>query len=144
MASCHWDRRYLGLAKHVASWSKDPSTQVGAVLARPDKTIASLGFNGFPRGISDCEGRYKDRKWKWAAIVHAEANAILSCREPMYGYTLYVSPLIPCSDCAGLIVQSGISRVVSDAQDIDYWENMEIARRLLSEAGVEMDLVGTY
>ena len=43
-----WDARFLDLAVYVADWSKDPSTKVGAVLVRPDRTIAALGFNRFP------------------------------------------------------------------------------------------------
>lgn len=45
-----WDARFLDLAVFIGDWSKDPSTKVGAVLVRPDRTIAGLGFNGFPRG----------------------------------------------------------------------------------------------
>ena len=46
-----WDKRYLALAKEVASWSKDPSTQVGAITVGNKKEVLSQGFNGFPRGI---------------------------------------------------------------------------------------------
>ena len=49
-----WDRRFLRLAREVASWSKDPSTKVGAVLVDPlDNTIVSLGYNGFPRRVKN-------------------------------------------------------------------------------------------
>ena len=44
-----WDQRFIALADHIGQWSKDPSTQQGAVIVRPDKTIAATGFNGFPR-----------------------------------------------------------------------------------------------
>ena len=52
-----WDRRFLALAEHVADWSKDPSTKTGAVIVRPDRTIASMGYNGFPRGMADTDDR---------------------------------------------------------------------------------------
>ena len=53
--------RYLALAHHIAAWSRDPSTKVGAVLVRPDHTIASIGYNGFPRGVNDDPARLADR-----------------------------------------------------------------------------------
>ena len=52
-----WDRRWLELAQYISKWSKDPSTQVGAVIARENKLI-SLGYNGFPEGIDDSPGSF--------------------------------------------------------------------------------------
>jgi len=46
-----WHDRFFAMADLVGSWSKDPSTKVGAVIIRPDRTIASVGYNGFPRGV---------------------------------------------------------------------------------------------
>ena len=106
-----WDNRFFELAELVGSWSKDPSTKVGAVIVRPDRTIASVGYNGFPRGVDDNPEIYADRPKKYLRVVHAEANAILSAREPLHGYTLYVTPLHPCATCSGLIIQSGIKVV---------------------------------
>lgn len=103
-----WDDRFFDLANLVGSWSKDPSTKVGAVIVRPDRTIASVGYNGFPRGVDDT---YTTREDKLLRTVHAEANAILAAREPLHGYTLYVTPLHPCANCTGLIIQSGIKEV---------------------------------
>ena len=103
-----WHERFFSVADLVGSWSKDPSTKVGAVIVRPDRTIASVGYNGFPRGSFD---RYGSREDKLMRTVHAEANAILSAHEPLHGYTLYVTPLHPCANCAGLIIQSGIKTV---------------------------------
>lgn len=105
-----WDYRFLDLAEHVGRWSKDPSTKVGAVIVRPDRTIASLGYNGFPRGVAD---QYEDREHKLLRTVHAEMNAILSSRDQLNGCTLYVSPLFPCSQCAAAIIQAGITQVVA-------------------------------
>lgn len=114
-----WDRRFLDMAAFVATWSKDPSTQVGAVIVRPDRTIASVGYNGFPRGVSDDDARYADRSLKYPMIVHAEMNAILSAKEPLLGYAIYVTPLAPCATCAGAIIQSGIKRVVATCRKPD-------------------------
>lgn len=103
-----WDDYFFQLCDVNASKSKDPSTKVGAVIVRPDRTIASMGWNGFPRGVSDI---YEDREHKLLRTVHAELNAILNAREPLHGYTLYVSPLFPCSNCAAAIIQAGIKTV---------------------------------
>ena len=74
-----WDKRFLGLAAHVAEWSKDPSTQVGAVVAN-GKKVVSLGFNGFPQGLSD-DHRLHDRETKYSLVLHAEEIGRASCRE---------------------------------------------------------------
>lgn len=132
-----WDRRFLDTAKHFASWSKDPSTQVGAVIVRPDKTIASVGYNGFSRGVDDTPDRYANRDFKYEAIVHGEINAILAAKEPLQGYTLYVWPLPPCSRCAAMIIQTGITRVVSPANSNPrFSDSCALGRRLFAEAGI--------
>ena len=51
--SCVWNQRYLQMAHGVASWSKDPSTKVGAVIIGAKGQVLSTGYNGFPRGIAD-------------------------------------------------------------------------------------------
>jgi dCMP deaminase len=134
-----WDRRFLDLAKLVSGWSKDPSTKVAAVIVRPDRTIASIGYNGFPRGVLDHEDRYADRDQKYAMVVHAENNALLNSRESLEGCTLYVTPLPPCTQCAAAIIQRGISRVVID-QKKDVPENwkkqFEISSTMFQEAGI--------
>src|SRR4051812_17995840 len=95
-----WHHRFLSLAQHVAGWSKDPSTQTGCVIVRPDRTVASMGYNGFPRRVHDGYHRYNDRPTKYAMVVHAEANAILHAHDDLTGCTAYVYPWPPCSSCA--------------------------------------------
>jgi dCMP deaminase len=73
--STDWDARYLDLARHVAKWSKDPSTQVGAVVVGKDRRKIAVGYNGFPRGIAD-DNRLFDREVKYTLIQHAERNVI--------------------------------------------------------------------
>lgn len=136
-----WDDRFLKLAQHIAQWSKDPSTKVGAVIVRPNRTIASVGYNGFPRGVNDDE-RLNDRPYKYAMTVHAEANAILSANERLDGCTLYVTPLSPCSSCASILIQSGIRRVVAYMpHQPEHWaDSFAIARTMLDEAGIEWEI----
>lgn len=131
-----WDDRFLELAALVGGWSKDPSTKVGAVIVRPDRTIASLGYNGFPRGVDDT---YKDREHKLLRTVHAEMNAILSAREPVNGYTLYVTPLCPCANCAAAIIQSGIVQVIARMPETprpEWKASFEAAREMFNQAGI--------
>jgi dCMP deaminase len=108
-----WPGRFLSLAAHVATWSKDPSTKTGAVIARPDHTIVSLGFNGFPRGMADDPWRYDQREEKYSRIIHAEINALMFAREPVKGYTLYVWPFACCERCFVQLAQAGISHFVA-------------------------------
>jgi len=134
-----WDARFLDLAVFVGDWSKDPSTKVGAVLVRLDRTIAGLGFNGFPRGVLDHPERYDDRPTKYEMVVHAELNALLSSRESLEGYTLYVTPLPPCSQCAAAIIQRGIGKVViAMKKDLpETWaKKWAVSSTMFSEAGV--------
>ncbi|WLB77042.1 deoxycytidylate deaminase [Bradyrhizobium elkanii] len=81
-----WDRYFLKVAQAVSTASKDPSTKVGAVIVRPDRTMASFGYNGFPRGIADTDERLNNREVKYDLVVHGEINAILTAREPLHGY----------------------------------------------------------
>ena len=108
----NWDTYFLRIAAVAASKSKDPSTQVGAVIVRPDRTIVSVGYNGFPRGVADTPERLNDRPTKYSLVVHAEMNAILSARESLNGYTLYTVPFMPCDRCFMHVIQAGIKRVV--------------------------------
>lgn len=136
----NWDERFLHLALHVSRWSKDPSTQVGAVIVRPDRTIASVGYNGFPRGVVD-DHRLHTREDKYPLVVHAEMNAVLNAREPLNGYTLYLWPLPCCSRCAVHIIQAGIKRVVAAFPAPERWKmDCERAAATFKEAGVQCDV----
>jgi len=56
-----WDDRFLHLALQIGDWSKDPSSNVVAVIVSPNRTISTVGLNGFPRGVNDTEDRKKKR-----------------------------------------------------------------------------------
>jgi dCMP deaminase len=107
-----WDYRWLGLAKHVSFWSKDPSTQVGAVIANGKKFL-SLGYNGFPPGVEDKEEWLNDRETKYKLTTHAEVNAVLNAGTVVRGLACYLYPLYPCVHCASYLSAAGISRVVA-------------------------------
>lgn len=140
-----WDRRFLKLATEIATWSKDPSTQTGAVIVRPDKTIASVGYNGFPRGMNDGYQLYENREYKYAHIIHCEMNAVLSARERMDGYTLYTYPFASCDRCAVHMVQCGIKRYVAPPLPEHLKERwgaaLEKTYKIFQEAGCQVDLI---
>lgn len=130
----------LDNARLQSRYSKDPSTQVGAAILRSGGTIASVGRNGFPRGIVDSEDRLTDRAVKMALTTHAEVNAIVFCREPLTQYhTLYVFPWAPCANCASVIVNSGLGRVITVNRALpERWQkSMDLARAIFEEAKVE-------
>lgn len=143
MSITNWDERFLELAKLVGSWSKDPSTKVGSVIVDEKKRIVSIGFNGFPRGIEDNEETLQDRELKYETIVHAEANALMFANRPsLEGCTIYTHPFQPCSRCAGLIIQSGLTRVVSIGHKGTRWKkNFATAAKLFTDSGVELILI---
>lgn len=111
-----WGNRFLELAEHVATWSKDPRTKVGAVITDDLNRIIGIGYNGFPRGVVDSPALYQDRESKLQRVVHAEANAILNSNTSVRGCKLYVT-LPPCNECAKIIIQSGIAEVHVELSD---------------------------
>lgn len=140
-----WDQRFLDLAAFIADWSKDPSTQVGAVIAHPkSRRIIATGFNGFPAGVEDTASRLETREIKYEMVVHAEQNALLFAGPAAEGCTIYVTPLPPCARCAVIIIQAGICRVVCPALDMskEPWATQSrIAEEMFGEAGIEIDYV---
>lgn len=135
-----WYIRFLQLARLVASWSQDPSTKTGAVIVRPDKTVCSVGFNGFPKPMKDRPEDYNNRAEKYSRIVHCEMNALIHSREPVAGYTLYTWPLASCERCAVHMIQAGISKVAFPTippELIERWgASLEKSKSYFEEAGV--------
>jgi dCMP deaminase len=135
-----WDRRYLGLAEYIAKWSKDPSTQTGAVIVAPNGSIVSVGYNGFAAGVKDTPKRWNNREIKYKMVVHCERNAIVFAQRDLTGCTLYTWPFMSCSPCAALVIQAGIRRCVAPRSDNPRWqEDFALARQQFREAGVTMD-----
>jgi len=135
-----WIKRFLDVAVLVSTWSKDPSTSVGSVIAR-DKRIVSTGFNGFPKGTRDDEKSYADRDTKYEKIIHSEMNAILFASQDVSDCVLYVTH-VPCCRCATVIIQSGIKSVITLPQSKDYMERwkdqISAAINLFDEAFVDV------
>ena len=138
-----WGDRYINLAKEISTWSKDPSTQVGAVVIGNNGEVLSQGYNGFPRSIKDTPQRLKDRGKKYNLVVHAEMNAIYNASlngVSLKGSTLYVYGLPICNECAKGVIQVGIDKVIA-TRPADYnkeWdESIKDAKALFKEAEVE-------
>lgn len=136
-----WDTRFMELAKQVSTWSKDPSTKIGAVIVGEGHRVLSTGYNGFPRGVEDSEARLNDRETKYKYVVHGELNAILNAAAfgvPLAGSSIYVYGLPVCHDCAKAIAQSGIKCVYIQADKIpDKWkDSWNISKDIFMEAGV--------
>lgn len=139
-----WGDRYTCLAKEISTWSKDPSTQVGAVVIGNNGEVLSQGYNGFPRGIKDTAARLKDRERKYKLVVHAEMNAIYNAGlngVSLKGSTIYVYGCPICNECAKGIVQVGIDKVIAvrpKGVDLERWdESIKDAKALFKEAEVE-------
>lgn len=140
-----WDRRFLELAKHISTWSKDPSTQVGAVLVNHLKQVVGMGYNGFARGIEDTDERLNDRETKYKLVVHAEVNAIIQAGHNARGSTLYVYPsfMVPpiCHDCCKTAIQAGVYEIVGYEPDeadprVQRWkDSIAVSREMWLEAG---------
>ena len=145
--SSNWDVRYLGLAREVASWSKDPSSKIGAVAIGTKGQVLAQGYNGFPRGIRDSRARLNTRELKYKYIVHAEQNVIYNATYngiSLDGATLYVSGLPVCSSCALGVIQVGIKRVVMPKMEYkaEWMDNFQTGSKyMFDEAGVEWEFI---
>jgi len=130
------DRRYLRMARIWAENSYCQRRQVGALVVK-DKMIISDGYNGTPSGFENvCEDENGITK---PYVLHAEANAITKLARSgnnSDGSTLYVTAS-PCIECAKLIIQAGIKRVV-------YGEKyrLEDGINLLRRANIEVVYIG--
>jgi dCMP deaminase len=137
-----WELRYLEMAKLVSTWSKDPSTKVGSVIVDSDNTVISVGFNGLPRRIQDTDQRLNNRDIKLKMIIHAEINAIITAKRPLNGATIYTYPFMSCSQCAGMIIQSGICRHISYKTNNERWkDSFDLALEMFDEARIIVNLL---
>lgn len=137
-----WDRFFLDMAAHVATASRDPSTKVGCILVDDRRRLIGMGYNGFPRGVEDWPERYEDRPTKYLMVQHAEANAVLQSPSAfLEGSTAYVTHP-PCANCAGILIQAGIRRVVTTLPDFDlavrFKDSWNAADTMFKEVGIEL------
>ena len=139
-----WNARYMALAAHVATWSKDRSTKVGSVIIGSEREIVSVGYNGFARGVSDDHPERHERPLKYLMTVHSELNSVLNAGRvgaKILGCTMYVTAM-PCANCASVVVNAGINKLFVPKWDrhdpmFDRWrEDWEWAEVILREGKV--------
>ena len=145
MFSDKWHNRFMEMAKLVASWSKDPSTKVGAIVVGPDREIRSTGYNGVVRGVDDNIPERLERPTKYDFFEHAERNAVYNAcliGASLKGCVIYVTAM-PCPDCARAIIQSGIKMVVTHKVEFDantpsgtWRDKLVYSEQMFKEAGV--------
>jgi dCMP deaminase len=137
-----WDKFFLGLAKYYSGQSKDPSTKVGAVIVRPNKTVAGLGYNGFPTLMPDHQHFLNDRSKKYPRMVHAEINALGTVLDHnLTGFTCY-STFMPCDRC---LVQLSSRYVMSfrfpkpTADELTRWgESFKLTKELAADMNIQL------
>ena len=131
------DTTFLKIAKNISELSHCNRAKVGALVVNTEKNIIGYGFNGTPSGFDNNAEILVDGKLVTKAeTLHAESNAIAKIAKSTFssdGSTMYIT-LSPCYDCAKLIVQAGIKRVVF----CEFYRNTE-ALELLSLAKIEVD-----
>lgn len=139
-----WQKRFMRLAYEISTWSKDPSTQVGAVAVDSDRQVLSCSYNGFPSRIEDTKERLEHRETKYKYTIHAELSVILNAAKKgvsLNGAWLFVTSLPVCKECAKHIIAAGFDHVVVDSTKLnderwkDHWP---ISKEMLEEAGIEI------
>lgn len=134
-----WDKRFLELAEHISLWSKDPSTKVGSIITDGGNKIVSVGYNGLPAYVQDDQEILNNREEKYKFIIHAEMNALLTAAKDISGYTIYTYPFLPCTNCASMLIQAGIMRVVSYQCINNQWmERLADSKKIFDKADVEV------
>lgn len=140
--SQNWDKRFLRLAREVATWSKDPSTKVGAVIVDHDRQVVSLGYNGFPPQLDDLEELLIDRQAKLNRTIHAELNAVFNAKRSVKGCTLYTWPFMTCDRCVIHMLGAGIMRYVAPVTPSEIeerWaESTALAKQHILDSGAAL------
>ena len=146
MFSDKWHKRFMEVAELVSTWSKDPSTKVGAIVVGPDREIRSTGYNGLVRGVDDNKPERLERPTKYDFFEHAERNAVYNAcliGASLKGCVIYVTSM-PCPDCARAIIQSDIKMVVTykpafdeNAPQNTWRDKLVFSEEMFKEAGIE-------
>ncbi len=141
-----FDTYFMMMALMVRERSKDPKTQVGAVIVRDNRILAS-GYNGTSKGITDDEMPWDSlgeenndlMNIKNSFVIHAEANALDSIenKSSLKGATMYVT-LSPCPECAKRIANSGIKNIIYFAP-YKKEESVIVSNYILKKAGVTIE-----
>ncbi len=136
-----WINHFVALTNEKALMSRDENTKVGAVLVSEiDMVEISSGYNCLPRGVIHHKER-SERPLKYSYTSHAEASAIANAARlgrATRDSTLFVS-MFPCASCMCLIINAGISKIVSGKPDINhakYGQDYVHSITMANEAGI--------
>lgn len=143
-----WDEYFMEMAELTAKRSTCMRRQVGAVIVKERRAIAT-GYNGAPKGIVHCEERGgclrqklgvpSGQRHELCMALHAEQNAIIqaaSMGHAIEGGTIYITHQ-PCVICAKMIINAGIERIVVKEGYPD-----ELSVEILTEAGLKIERLG--
>lgn len=144
-----WEKRFSETARLVASWSPDPSTKVGAVIANSENLLLSWGFNAFPRKITSISEAEVEREVKYKYVIHAEANAIYNATRNgilLKDSIIYIYGLPPCIECAKAIIQIGAKKVITITDPkkpvpCKWIESYDDSKQLFKEVGIECEII---
>ena len=144
----NWDEYFMEMAELTAKRSTCSRRQVGAVIVRDNRAVAT-GYNGAPRGLAHCEEKGgclrqklnipSGQRHELCRALHAEQNAIISAASmgnAIEEGTIYITHQ-PCVICAKMIVNAGIKRIVVREGYPD-----ELAMEILDEAGLTVERLG--
>lgn len=137
-----WDSYFIQIAHLVATRATCPRRQVGAVIVR-DRRIVATGYNGAPKGLPHCPHEGDQHDWPLGCMraghcirsLHAEQNALLQAAMigvACEGTTMYVT-CQPCNTCAKMIINAGVSRVIYEG---DYPDDFSL--ELFADSGLEV------
>lgn len=129
MKRLSWEQYALRLAQVAALRSEDPYVQVGAVVLRPDNSVAGIGYNGAPAGVTiDWSCRDARRPY----VVHAEVNALRYVKP--HECSMLIVTLAPCSSCLTVAATYGIKQIRYQHDFVDG----EITRQMAEAFGIEL------
>jgi len=135
-----WDECFMRMAHVISKRSKDPSTQAGATIVDQNNVVVGLGYNGFPRGVSnedfpwEREGDFLNTKY--AYVCHAEENAIYNANNTAKNCKLYCT-LFPCNECAKAIIQNGIIEIIYESDKYKDIPAFVAAKKMFDASGVK-------
>ena len=143
-----WDTTLMGIAQLISFRSKDPNTRHGAVIVDQNHKILSLGYNGFPRGVSDDIFPWTSPE-KYPYVVHAELNAILNSNHNLKDSTLYLwseKGYLPCEECTKAILTSEIKEVVLAFQTIENTKKFDWKppREMFTALNIKLRIIENY
>ena len=132
MKRISWEQYALRLAQVAAQRSEDPYVQVGAVALRADNSVAGIGYNGAPAGVTiDWSSRDGRRPY----VVHAEINALRYVSP--HECTLMIVTLAPCASCLTVIATYGMKKIRYQAEYVD----SQLTKKMAETFGIELEKI---